>query len=90
MLLLELNRVERELRELHQIKNKRELIEQRLRELKGEGFAEFLKDRMTELAFDDKLKLVRSFFPDAKDEILVFSSQYFFHSLKKEGNFPRI
>jgi hypothetical protein len=44
--------------------------------------------RLTQLAFDDKLKLVRSFFPDAKDEILVFQQPAFFPLPKKRGKLP--
>ena len=85
---VELNRVEKELRELQELKNKRDLIETKLRELKGDGFAEFLKNKMHELPFDDKLKLVRSFFPGAKDEILVFQEPGFFPIPKKRGKLP--
>jgi hypothetical protein len=43
---------------------------------------------MTELAFDDKLSLVRSVFPGAKDEILVFQEPGFFPIPKKRGKLP--
>jgi hypothetical protein len=56
--------------------------------LKGDGFAEFLKDKMHELPFGDKLSLVRSFFPGAKDEILVYQELGFFPISKKRGKLP--
>ena len=85
----ELNRVERGVRELQEIKDKREMIETRLRELKGEGFAQFLKDKIWDLEFDDKLKIVKSYFPGAKDEILVYQQPGFLPlPTRKRGKLP--
>ncbi len=85
----ELNRVEKEVLDLQEIKEKREMIEKRLRELKGEGFAEFLKDKIWDLEYDDKLKIVKSYFPGAKDEILVYQQPGFFPiPTRKRGKLP--